>query len=237
MTRRYAIYYAPAPESPLWRLGSALLGRDAASGEILPTPEIPGLRPDEIAAATRGPGRYGFHATLKPPFRLASGTTEGALLAAFEDFAYFTQAVAPIRLEVDSLDGFLALRPAAGGEALRGLAGAAVESFDRFRAPADDAEMRRRAGNGLTQRQAETMRRWGYPYLFADFRFHMTLTERLDEVTRRRLKPALDAYFAPALASLHTLDRIALFVEPAPGEPFSILDSYPLAALRLAEAR
>ncbi|MEZ5839964.1 MAG: DUF1045 domain-containing protein [Hyphomicrobiales bacterium] len=237
MTKRYAIYYAPAPESPLWRLGSDWIGRDAASGKECTHPETAGFRSPDIAAMTRGARRYGFHATLKPPFRLAEGSSEGMLLAAFEDFAYFAAAIAPIRLEVATLDGFLALRPAAGGEALRGFSSEIVERFDRFRAPAEPSELARRAAGGLTQRQSETLKRWGYPHLFADFRFHMTLTDRLDEVTRRRLMPALEAYFAPALAGVHCLDRIALFVEPEAGQPFQILDSFPLAPQQFADAR
>ena len=31
---RYALYYAPAPDTPLWRFGSELIGYDAATGKI-----------------------------------------------------------------------------------------------------------------------------------------------------------------------------------------------------------
>jgi hypothetical protein len=32
---------------------------------------------------------------------------------------------------------------------------------------------------GLNQSQVANLDRWGYPYLFADFRFHMTLTGKV----------------------------------------------------------
>ena len=33
---RYAVYVAPPPESALWRFGSDVIGRDAASGQQRP---------------------------------------------------------------------------------------------------------------------------------------------------------------------------------------------------------
>ena len=74
---RYAIYYAPAPDSDLDRFGAQLLGYDAFSGEDLPFPDgILQAAPD-WHELTRDPRKYGFHATLKAPLSLAPGKYRG----------------------------------------------------------------------------------------------------------------------------------------------------------------
>ena len=79
---RYAIYFAPPPASPLARFGRQWLGRDAETGEAVATPAHAGVAPERLAAWTASPRRYGFHATLKPPFRLADGAANPYLLQA-----------------------------------------------------------------------------------------------------------------------------------------------------------
>ena len=80
---RVALYWAPAVDDPLHRLGSAWLGRDAETGASIAQPSIPGL---DLPALTADPRRYGLHATLKPPFHLtgsyAALRADAAALAA-----------------------------------------------------------------------------------------------------------------------------------------------------------
>ena len=65
---RVAVYYAPEPDDPLWRAGCAWLGpRPGQQRAALPQPDLP-----DIAASPPTRARYGFHATLKPPMRLAT---------------------------------------------------------------------------------------------------------------------------------------------------------------------
>ncbi len=45
MTARYAIYYAPTADTPIWTFGSAVLGYDAASGAALQFSPFPGGTP------------------------------------------------------------------------------------------------------------------------------------------------------------------------------------------------
>jgi len=66
---RVALYWAPERDDPLHALGSRWLGRDAQSGEALDQPVLSGLDIAEITADARG---YALHATLKPPFRIAT---------------------------------------------------------------------------------------------------------------------------------------------------------------------
>jgi hypothetical protein len=46
------------------------------------------------------------------------------------------------------------------------------------------------------QRQRNYLDRWGYPYVMEEFRFHMTLTGRLDSTCRWGVVDMLRARFA-----------------------------------------
>jgi hypothetical protein len=72
---RYAIYFAPQ-EAPLARFGAAWLGWDLAAAARVAHPPAVGV---DVAGVTETPRRYGFHATLKPPMRLAAGHDAAAL--------------------------------------------------------------------------------------------------------------------------------------------------------------
>ena len=149
---RLALYWAPAVDDPLHRLGSTWLGRDAESGAPLRQPELPGL---DIAALTADPRGYGLHATLKPPFRLAVSWAEA--IAAAEALAARTAPFDLPPLAVADLDGFLALRETAPCPALHALADACVVALEPCRAPPGEAELARRRRHGLTPRQDELL--------------------------------------------------------------------------------
>ena len=87
MTERFAVYFAPAPDTPLWDFGTSWLGRDPERDIDLPRPDLPGLEDGDIARISASPRRYGFHGTLKPPFGLADGQDAEALYAAVAAFA------------------------------------------------------------------------------------------------------------------------------------------------------
>ncbi|HTZ38232.1 MAG TPA: DUF1045 domain-containing protein [Stellaceae bacterium] len=79
---RYAVYFVPEPGAPLARFGAAWLGYDIAGGKAAARPALAGVPAERLEAITAEPRRYGFHATLKPPFSLAEGTSAAALDAA-----------------------------------------------------------------------------------------------------------------------------------------------------------
>jgi putative phosphonate metabolism protein len=227
---RFAIYAAADPDSLLHRLASAWLGRDAARGVEVPRPRLDGIDEGAAASWTADPARYGFHATLKPPFRLADTQPAEALHEAMSRFAATRAAVPLGRLEVAELSGFLALRPVIEPAGLRALADDVVQHFDMFRRPPDATELNRRRAARLTARQEANLARWGYPWVMDDFRLHFTLTCRLDAAVRLRVRQALAAYLAPTLAQPVTIDALWLFTEPSPGAPFRQMSRYPLAA-------
>ena len=216
---RIALYYAPGTDDPLHQRTSAWLGRDAFSGAEIPQPAIAGVDVAEVTADARG---YGFHATLKPPFRV-QGDIQAALQAA-QNFAARTAPFALPPLQITDLDGFLALRESAPCPALQGLADGAVTALDAHRAPATEAEIARRKPEKLSPRQRDYLAAWGYPYVFAEWRFHMTLTRRLTPVEKATILPAVTEALGDAPAIARTVTDICIFAQAAPGAPFTILE-------------
>lgn len=211
---RYAIYFVPPVDDRLWSVGNLWLGRDPESGAVF-------AQTPEDAAATGEPRRYGFHATLKPPFALAPECDPAGLEAALADFAEAQTPFEVPGLEVSRLGRFIALVPHGVASELHTLADACVRSFEPFRGPLTDADIARRRPAELSPRQVEYLLRWGYPYVFEEYRFHMTLTGPLDPVAALTYERRLEALFAPILSRRLVVREIALFVEPA-GEAFRL---------------
>jgi len=220
---RIALYYAPAIDDPLHQRASTWLGRDAATGAALPQAAIVGVDIAEITADARG---YGFHATLKPPFRL-QGDVPAALETAQEFAARTVPFVLP-PLQVMDLDGFLALREAHPCPALQALADGTVIALDPHRAPATEAEITRRKPEKLSPRQRDYLAAWGYPYVFAEWRFHMTLTRRLTATEKSIILPAVTEALGDAPAAARIVTDICIFAQATPGAPFTILERLPL---------
>jgi putative phosphonate metabolism protein len=220
MGPRSAIYFAPGSGSALEAFGCGWLGR-ALDGAPLAQPAVQGIDPARLAEITRSPRHYGFHATLKAPFALADGRAPDALDDAALAFAR-RRAPFEITLKVGSLGGFLALVPAAPSAALQQLEADCVEAFEAFRAPLDDAEIARRRASGLTPRQDRHLLRYGYPYVLDEFRFHMTLTERLQAPERDPVLAILAGRAAPICAEPLTIDAISIFRQPSRDVPFAL---------------
>jgi putative phosphonate metabolism protein len=217
---RYAVYFAPPEESSLWRLGCRWLGRDALRDGALEQPALPGFARERIANLTAAPRMYGFHATLKAPFALADACTADGLHAALAAFARRRAPFPLPPLEVGMLGGFIALRPAAASDALDDLARDCVLELDRWRAPPDPEELARRHAARLSARQEAMLARYGYPYVLDEFRFHLTLTDRMPAHEAQSLRQALAEYFTDALRESLTVDGVCLFVQERPGMPF-----------------
>jgi putative phosphonate metabolism protein len=228
---RYAIYYAPPRGSTLDRFGAELLGYDAWTGEELPFPEGLAEAVPDWREVTRDPRKYGFHATLKAPFALAPGKTEAELIAACAAFAGEPRVIPSFRPVADSISGFIAVIPVERSAPLEALAADCVTAFDRFRAPLTERDRARRSPNELTERQRDHLERWGYPYVMEEFRFHMTLTGRLDAARRWSVLDMLRARFAATAVDSLAVDRIALFRQDAAEVRFRIVGNWPLAAI------
>ena len=228
---RYALYLLP-PE-PWYTLGTRWLGRCALHDKAIPPEHRQRLADDAgvdlttLDRWTEAPRRYGLHATFKPPFRLADTQTVDALDAALRRFA---AQHAPFTIEptLQTLRGFLAWRLRTGDparDALHAFADACVREFDGFRAPAPAAELARRRKAGLSHMQERHLQRWGYPYVFDTFTFHITLTGHLRHHEQLACYRALEAASAVRPPTL-SIDNVALFTQPAPNAPFTVARIY-----------
>jgi putative phosphonate metabolism protein len=225
LSQRYALYFAPPAGSPLAGFGARWLGRDAHTGAAVAQPTVDGVPPDRLAALTASPRLYGFHATLKAPFRLGPGVTADGLREALAGFAAGRRSFA-LRLGLRSLHGFLALMEAEPSDDLRTLADDCVTAFDAFRAPMP-AEERERRARGLDQHHRAHLDRWGYPYVLDTFRFHMTLSERLSDGDAALLRWTLGPLAAAVCADPIRVDAVTLFVQPREGAPFVLDGRHP----------
>jgi Protein of unknown function (DUF1045) len=221
----------PETAGPLLReKAERWLGR-SVSGDPVPTAAPAGWTRAAVDLITVDARRYGFHGTLKAPFRLANGRTQAELDAALTRFAASHASVVIPRLSLARLGGFFALVPGAQKEEAAGLYGLAdevVTRFDHFRAPATEAEIARRDPAALTPRQRDLLAAWGYPYVLDEFRFHLTLTDRIPAARRPEVEHTLNDWFAEVVGADVPVDALALFTEAEPGAPFQLHALYPL---------
>ncbi|MFK7945337.1 MAG: DUF1045 domain-containing protein [Paracoccaceae bacterium] len=220
---RYGVYYLPPEASALAVFGARWLGWDVASGRDVAHQEAS----IDVAAVTATPRLYGFHGTMKPPFRLTDQSDQAALTRAIEALAARRAPFDAPPLRLARLGSFLALMPSSECPALRDLAEDCVKSLDTFRAPAGEAEIAKRRASDLTPRQDEILVRWGYPYILDEFRFHMTLTGKLDADTGDAAEAALKELTTKLTRDPMPVHEICL-VQQIDGAPFRLLHRYPL---------
>jgi putative phosphonate metabolism protein len=226
---RYAIYFAPAEESELDRVCSAILGRCASTGTALQQPAIPGIEPARLAELTASPRHYGLHATLKPPFFLAKPHDEAALLECVDLIAAKMRPFDLPGLELSILGSFLALTMTVSCPELEDLARICVTIPDHFRRPPAPEELARRRAKGLTPNQERLLGLWGYPYVLEEMRFHLTLTGNIpDPQERETLRAALNPLLAPVLDKPVPVRDICVFRQACLEEQFTVLRRFPL---------
>ncbi len=217
---RFAIYYVP-PDGPLADFGANWLGWDVVTGREVSRLGVPGLHD-----ITMTPRKYGFHGTLKPPFRLKEGQTPEALEAAVSDLAAALSPAVCDGLKLTQLGRFLAFTPFGPLDGLKRIAAGCVRDLDGFRAPAGEAELARRRKAGLSPRQETLLAQWGYPYVFEEFRFHLTLSDRLPQEDVRGWTDILQGHL-PDLPAPFVVDQIALCGERQDGR-FELVHRYTL---------
>ncbi|MEI4232466.1 DUF1045 domain-containing protein [Roseovarius sp. D22-M7] len=225
--RRHAIYFTPPPGA-LADIGAAWLGWDSATGKAAGPCAVPGL-PAHATEITETPRRYGLHATLAPPFRLAEGQTEDALHDALARLCHGTAPVTIDSLRIAAMGRFLALVPTATPPALGALAADAIRAVDGLRAPLSAAELARRRSATLTPEQDANLVRWGYPYVMSAFRFHITLTGKRPRAELPMIRDALARHLMPAVPRPFVIDAASLMGEDAQGR-FHLIRRQPLGS-------
>jgi hypothetical protein len=217
---RFAIYYVP-PNGPLANFGASWLGWDVVQGCETRHPSLTGLRD-----ITMTPRKYGFHGTLKPPFRLIQTRAIAELEQDTSDMAASLAPAICDCLQLTTMGRFLALTPQGGAEAVQRVAQTCVRDLDGFRAPVGEQEMARRRAAGLSARQDALLVEWGYPYVMEEFRFHLTLSGRLPDAAIPTWTENVRS-FLPDLPTPFVLDQIALCGEREDGR-FEVIHRYKL---------
>ena len=220
--KRFAIYFAPR-NGAFADAAAAWLGWDLARGRAVTQPAVDGL-----ADLTADPRNYGFHGTIKPPFRLAEGVDPADLSDGVAQLARTLRAVQMPGLQMVLLEGFLALIPGPD-PALSDLAAEVVHVLDPFRAPLTEAEVARRRPERLSPRQRDLLAVYGYPYVMEEFQFHLTLSGRLSGDDAPRLQTAAEAHFDGLIPHPFAVEDLCLCGEDQAGR-FHLLHRYPLSA-------
>lgn len=226
--QRYAVYYAPL-YGPLAEFGAAWLGRDAVHGIETPPLHIPDL-PHPSSEITKSPRKYGFHATIKPPMRLAEGANYADIAQELEALARKTRPIALAGLELTPLGRFLALTISGDAAPLSEFAGTIVQRLDKYRAPMTAEEFDRRNAAHLTDSQRDNLKAWGYPYVMDQFRFHMTLTDKLPKTEVGQVADCLRPHLIPILPFPFIIDAVSIFGEDSDGL-FHHIERFPLGRI------
>ncbi len=213
--RRYAVYFTP-DDGALADFGARWLGWDITAGRAVEQPLVEGL-PAPLAAITETPRKYGFHATIKPPFRLAEGVTAQDLNTALERLCVQMPPQPFDGLGLAAIGRFLALVLRGDPAPMQGMAAMAVDTLDAFRAAPTEEELARRRAARLNPSQEALLSRWGYPYVMGEFRFHMTLTGKLKKEQIAPVEAVLNHELHGVLPAPFILDGLSLVGEAGDG--------------------
>ncbi|HQR85322.1 MAG: hypothetical protein B7Y59_07495 [Burkholderiales bacterium 35-55-47] len=222
---RCAVYFVPDPDSVWWDAGSSWLGRCAATSQPVLQPLIDGVSSKEQWALTAEPRRYGWHATLKAPFKIVPGIDLRSVMLALREIGKSLPAFDLPAMKVSTDGGYMALRPQDSSAEIQRAGDACVTGLHQLAVPLGESELARRRMAQLTPLQDQLLQVWGYPYVLDEFSFHLSLTGRLDNLSKAQLaqwQEAAMSHFGHLPAC--RFDRLALFVEPERGADFQLFD-------------
>lgn len=211
---RVAIYFTPRPESDIAVAAAKWLGRDIFSQQYKNQLPPPGVSVDRFRELTASPFHYGFHGTLKPPFRLKPDRTISQLSESLEKFAEKRKVFILPEIALHNLGSFLCLMPTEPYPELFELAKKVVAEFDEFRLPIGAEELEKRRAAGLTDNQDLMFRTWGYPYVMEEFSFHLTLSGKIrDKEEREIITSYAQSLFDGEICRNIPFDGLSLFIE------------------------
>lgn len=205
---RAAIYFTPDKNHPITKKAASWLGRDAFnSANTISSPNNKDL------TLIKSPARYGYHATIKAPFELDVSYGIDDVSRALANFCAINKSFKLPNIKIGKLGSFFALVPEFCPDELFNLEARTVKHFEIYRAPLSDEDIKRRNPQSLSDRQKDNLTAYGYPYIFEDFRFHMTLTGPIEHQNQDEVEEQLNAYFFEFLGKDLDFDGLALFIE------------------------
>ena len=178
--KRYAIYYAPLENSELDVFGKCWLGWDPYKGLETTKSDLsssPNLQ--KFSRFVFAPKQYGFHGTIKAPFRLKDGYTYNDLENKVCEISKQIHSFHLDELIIKKLGNFIALIPT-NNLKVNELSNKFVKGLDYLRDELSEDELKKRNPEKLTPNQKKMLYKWGYPYVFNEFKFHLTLTSKLN---------------------------------------------------------
>ncbi len=225
MTKRYAIYFTLPQTDPVYQTAIKWLGYDAYSGNKTNTDSKKLAKNRQYVSKA---AKYGFHATLKPPFRLSQDKSEEQLIDELENFASSITAFTCKPLKIKSMTHFIALAPKNSCDQLDAFAAQCLKHFEPFRAQLTREEYQKRNPVLLSERQLRYLEQWGYPYVEDEFRFHMTLTDSMMEDEIKKIKKKLKQYFKEVLGKPLQINQLHIFRQDSTCSNFQIISSHNL---------
>ncbi len=219
MSARYAVFFCPDDSTELALFGARVLHRYADGAQVASSADD---YPDRQLASelSQTPAHYGFHATLKAPFQLADGFSEVQLLKAVQELAMQQLPISMLTLRPRLLSDFVALGFDAQPQAIAALAECCVIELEPFRAPLTSTDIAKRKPEQLTPSQRAYLSAYGYPYVLAEFRFHMTLTGAVEHASHQSYIDWLSSQYEKLVPNPPMLDRLAVFWQPDRQTPF-----------------
>ena len=224
---RYAVYFSPPEESNLSKFASSWLGWDAQNSKKIFHPNFKDLVPD-ITELTKKQSCYGFHGTLKPPFSLVETKNESELKAAILELSQSTRRFEISAVSLQLLNGFAAIVATNENNEITNLAKKCVQELDSFRQPESLEKIQKRRLAGLSQYEEFNLQKWGYPYVMGSFRFHLTLTRRLNSEESKNVMEVLASELTEILSTALLVRDICLFGESRTSGNFQIIQRFPL---------
>ena len=225
---RCAIFYVPPKDSDLAVFGREFLGVDIETGDSVEQATVKGLEAGKLKNLTAQSKFYGFHGTLKPPFRLAPNASLENLLKATKIFAAGMSPIETPTLEIAVIGKFLALSPVASSVELENIASQCVRTLEAYRKRQTDKEMAQYRQSKLTVHQEQMLDNWGHPYVLEEFRFHMTLTDRIDDDDERAsIQDTLSKHIEPLLGKAIPISDITICTQPKTDTFMRVVERFP----------
>ena len=218
--KRVAIYFLPKKNSSLENFGKNLLGRDINKKKKISLTRRQkyfinrGFTYfDELKDYCEQPAKYGFHATLKAPFRLKRNVKTKNFYDVISHIAAQHSRFKIKGLKIVYSKKFTFITSRKPNKLLINLENDLVKHLDTFRAELNKTEIKKRIPDSLTFKQNKYLKEWGYPFVFDQFKFHMTLMNQNNNKLSNKQKLELEKLIYKISNNVIEFNEISLLGE------------------------
>ena len=218
--KRVAIYFLPKKNSSLENFGKNLLGRDINKKKKISLTRRQkyfinrGFTYfDELKDYCEQPAKYGFHATLKAPFRLKRNVKTKNFYDVISHIAAQHSRFKIKGLKIVYSKKFTLITSRKPNKLLINLENDLVKHLDTFRAELNKTEIKKRIPDSLTFKQNKYLKEWGYPFVLDQYKFHMTLMNQNNNKLSNKQKLELEKLIYKISNNLLEFNEISLLGE------------------------